>query len=293
MDRAALPRKRRQATAAGTLEYVLSGEGSPTLVLFNGAGVTLQGWRRLYPAIETLGRVLAWNRFGVAGSSRPLLPQTGTVVVDSLRELLAALALSPPYLLVGHSLGGLHAQLFARRFPHEVAGAVLIESTHARDRERLKGHEGRLAKVLGGLLSVPQRVFRANLHAEVDWIDATAREVEAAGPFPPVPLAVVTGGQVPPRWLSRPEQTRIKREHQLALATLSPRGRQVIAQRSGHFPQLTEPRVVLEVLREIAREAASGGRHALVEHVGGQQVQDGGEDALEPGHRQGVRGARA
>lgn len=292
MDLASLPRKRRLAISHGTLEYVLSGEGPPNIVLLNGAGVTLPGWGRLYPAIEAIGRVLAWNRFGVSGSSRPRLPQTGTVVVDSLRELLAALELRPPYLLVGHSLGGLHAQLFARRFPDEVAGLVLIESTHARDRERLKGHEGRLAKVLGGVLSVPQRIFRANLHSEMDWIDATAREVEAAGPFPPVPLAVVSGGQAPPKWLAPPEQLRIKREHQLALATLSPRGRQVIAARSGHFPQLTEPRVVLDAVREVAREAASA-RQALVEHVGGQHVQDAGEDALEPGHGQGMRGARA
>ena len=190
-----LPRKRKHATSAGTLEYVLSGEGAPTLVLLNGAGVTLEGWGRLYPDIGEIARVFAWNRFGVGRSSAPLLPQTGTVVIDSLRELLAALELAPPYLLVGHSLGGLHAQLFARRFPGEVAGLVLIEPTHPRDRELLKGHEGRLAQVLSRVLSVPQKLLRANLHSEMDWIDAAAREVEAAGPFPHVPLAVVSGGR--------------------------------------------------------------------------------------------------
>lgn len=290
-----LPRKTRHAAQAGTIEYVLAGAGAPTLVLLNGAGVTLEGWGRLHPGIERIGRVVAWNRFGVGRSSKPLLPQTGTVVVDSLRELLAALELAPPYLLVGHSLGGLYTQLFARRFPGEVAGMVLLESTHPRDRELLKGHEGRLAQVLGRVLSVPQKIFRANLHSEMDWIDSTAREVEAAGPFPPVPLAVVTGGHEPPRWLMPPEALRIKRAHQQALAKLSPRGRQVVARRSGHFPQLTQPELVLEVLREIAHEAREGpsGGQALVEHVGGQQVQDAGEDALEPGDGQGVGGARA
>jgi pimeloyl-ACP methyl ester carboxylesterase len=286
-----LPRKQKHTTAAGTLEYVLTGAGTPTLVLLNGAGVTLEGWGRLYPGIESIGRVFAWNRFGVGRSSRPMLPQTGTVVIDSLRELLAALQLPPPYLLVGHSLGGLHAQLFARRFPQEVAGMVLLEPTHPRDRELLKGHESRLAQVLGRVLPAPQKIFRANLHSEMDWIDAAAREVEAAGRFPPVPLAVVTGGNEPPRWLTPPGALRIKRANQQALATLSPRGRQVIARRSGHFPQLTQPELVLEVLREIAREASAG--QPLVEHVGGQQVQDAGEDPLEPRDRQGVGSARA
>ena len=290
-----LPRKTRHATQAGTLEYVLAGEGTPTLVLLNGAGVTLEGWGRLFPAVGRIGRVFAWNRFGVGRSSPPMLPQTGTVVVDSLREVLAALQLAPPWLLVGHSLGGLYAQLFARRFADEVAGVVLLESTHPRDRELLKGHEGRLAQVLGRVLSVPQKIFRANLHSEMDWIDATAREVEAAGPFPPVPLAVVTGGNEPPRWLAPPQVLRIKRAHQEALARLSPLGRQVIARRSGHFPQLTQPELVLEVLREVAAQARgrpSAGQ-ALVEHVGGQQVQDGAEHALEAPDRQGVGGAGA
>jgi pimeloyl-ACP methyl ester carboxylesterase len=286
-----LPRKQRYRTGAGSLEYVLSGEGAPTLVLLSGAGVTLEGWSRLYPGIERIGRVFAGNRFGVGGSSPPLLPQTGTVVVDSLREMLAALQLPAPYLLVGHSLGGLHVQLFARRFPRDVAGVVLIEATHPRDRELLKGHEGHLAKVLGNLLSVPQKLFRANLHSEMDWIDATAREVEAAGPFPNVPLAVVSGDNDPPRWLVPAEALRIRRAHQQALAKLSPRGRQVVARRSGHFPQLTQPELVLEVLREIAREAS--GRQPLVEHVDGEQVQQAREHPLEPGDRQGVRGARA
>jgi len=292
-----LPRKRKHATSAGTLEYVLSSEGSPTLVLLNGAGVTLEGWGRLYPDIEEIGRVFAWNRFGVGRSGKPVLPQTGTVIVDSLRELLGALELAPPYLLVGHSLGGLHAQLFARRFPGDVAGVVLVEPTHPRDRERLKGHEGRLAQVLSRVLSVPQKLLRANLESEMDWIDSAAREVEAAEPFPPVPLAVVSGGQEPPRWLMSPEALRAKRANQKALAALSPRGRQVIARRSGHFPQLTQPQLVLDVLREVAREAresaGSDRGDALVEHVRGQQVQDAGEHALQAPDGQGMGGARA
>ncbi|TFZ07893.1 alpha/beta hydrolase [Ramlibacter humi] len=281
-----LPRRQLLRTPAGRIEYVLSGEGPLTLLLFNGAGVTAEDWSRLYPGIESIGRVLAWNRAGVGRSAKPVSPQTGSVVVDSTRALLDALQLKPPYLLVGHSLGGLHAQLFARRFPHDVAGVLLLEATHPRDREQLKGHEGHLAKVLSRVLSLPQKLFRANLHSEMDWIDATAREVETAPPFPAVPLAVMSGGNDPPVWLVPPEVLRARRAHQRELAMLSPRGRQVIARRSGHFPQLTQPSLVLEVLRELGREA-------LVEHVGRQQVEDGGEHALELADGQRVRGPGA
>jgi pimeloyl-ACP methyl ester carboxylesterase len=78
------------------------------------------------------------------------------------------------------------------------------------------------------------------------------REVEAAGEFPPVPLRVVTGGLAPKGWLDSPGAVAARRMQQQELARLSPLGEQVIAQRSGHFPQLTEPEVVLDVLRALA-----------------------------------------
>ncbi|WP_427912694.1 alpha/beta fold hydrolase [Ramlibacter sp. MMS24-I3-19] len=261
-----LPGKRKQAIGDGTLEYVLSGRGPATLVLFNGSGVTLEGWTRLHPHVERFGRVLAFNRFGVGASSAPSQPQTGTTVLHAARELLDALALRPPYVLVGHSLGGLYANLFARRHSEEVAGVVLVEATHPQDRSTLHGHESHLAKVLAKLLSVPQSVFRANLHAELAWLDAAAQELEEAGPFPSVPLAVVSGGNEPPRWLVPSHVLRQRRQHQRELARLSPLGTHIVARRSGHFPQLTQPRLVLDAIRAVVRQAARVEEQARADH---------------------------
>lgn len=235
----------------------MSGQGAPSLLLFNGAGVTLEGWRELYPDIERIGTVFAWNRSGVGRSERPRVPQTGGQVVSSLRELLERVKLPPPYVLVGHSLGGMHANLFARLHPQQVAGVVFLEATHPRDREMLKGHESQLAAVLGRLFALPQRLFRANLHAEITQVDETARQLNAAGPFPPVPLVVVSGGNAPPKWLVSPAALEIRRAHQRDLARLSPLGEQVIAAHSGHFPQRSEPEVVLDAMRRVIRLGSS------------------------------------
>jgi pimeloyl-ACP methyl ester carboxylesterase len=94
-------------------------------VLFNGAGMSLQGWQPLYPEIEKLGRVFGWNRFGMQGSDAPRERQTGARVLGSLRELLGYVAIAPPYVLVAHSLGGLFANLYARLYPEEVAGVLV------------------------------------------------------------------------------------------------------------------------------------------------------------------------
>lgn len=251
--RATLPPIRALQTRSGRLSYVLSGSGPP-IVLFSGAGVSLQGWEPLYPQIEQLGTVFAWNRFGMQGSDPPPGRQTGTLVLGSLRELLGYAGLQPPYVLVAHSLGGLFANLYARLYPAEVAGVLFLESTHPEDREALRKHEHQLVQALGKLLTLPQVFFRPNVQRELACVDDTVREIESAGPFPDVPVRVVTGGLTPRAAAMSPAALGAKRANQQALARLSPRGEQVIAQKSGHFPQLTEPELVLRVLTELLSE---------------------------------------
>lgn len=246
-----LPPVRTARTSQGKLAYIVSGTGRPSIVLLNGAGVTLEGWRALYPGIEALGTVFAWNRFGVKGSDAPSRPQDGVAVIAALREVLDAAAVPPPYVLVAHSLGGLYANLFARLHPADVAGALFVEATHPADPALLRGHETFVARAISKVLALPQWVFRRNLHEEMEWIEATAAQVEAAGPFPGVPVRVVTGGQAPPAWMMSPAAVGARRAHQQELARLTAHGGQVIAQRSGHFPQLTEAPLVLETLAQL------------------------------------------
>lgn len=253
--RATLPPIRALQTRSGRLTCMLSGQGRPHIVLFSGAGMSLQGWEPLYPGIEQLGTVFGWNRFGMQGSDPARERQTGTVVLGSLRELLGYSGLEPPYLLVAHSLGGLYANLFARLYPEQVAGVVLIEAMHPADHEVLRKHENQLAATLFRILALPQALLRGNLHSELACVEDTVREVENAGPFPDVPLRVVTGGLTPRAWMMSPAAVGAKRAHQQELARLSPRGEQVIAQKSGHFPQMTEPELVLRVVAEVGGRA--------------------------------------
>lgn len=252
--RARLPAIHALQTRSGRLSYILSGHGAPHIVLFSGAGMSLQGWEPLYPGIERVGRVLAWNRFGMQGSDPPRQRQSGTTVLGSLRELLGYTDLAPPYVLVAHSLGGLFANLYARLYPREVAGVLFVEATHPADHAVLKKHEREIERALAKLLTLPQVFFKPNLHTELASVEDTVREIEAAGPFPEVPLRVLTGGLTPRAWMMSPAAVGARRANQQELARLSPLGEQVIAQKSGHFPQLTEPQLVLRVLEELLVE---------------------------------------
>jgi pimeloyl-ACP methyl ester carboxylesterase len=248
-----LPPIRALQTRSGRLTCMLSGEGDPTIVLFSGAGMSLQGWEPLYPGIEKLGTVFGWNRFGLQGSDPPPARQTGGVVLASMRELLGYSGLAPPFVLVAHSLGGLFANLFARLHPHEVAGVLLLEATHPDDQEVLKKHESELVKALGRMLVLPEVLLEANVRIELACVEDTVREIASAGPFPDVPLRVITGGLTPRAASMSPAVAGARRANQQALARLSPQGEQVIAHKSGHFPQLTEPDLVLHVLSDLLR----------------------------------------
>lgn len=116
------------------VESLLAGpaKGAPVVVFENGARLTLDSWRLVVDAVSHDATVLAHNRAGY-GQSDPIDgPRSGEAVVEELRALLAAKGLKPPYVLVGHSLGGLYMQWFARRYPQEVQALVLVDSVYPR-----------------------------------------------------------------------------------------------------------------------------------------------------------------
>ncbi|WP_052736095.1 alpha/beta fold hydrolase [Aquincola tertiaricarbonis] len=243
------------------IEFAVQGHGRIGVVLVNGAGGPLEGWHRLWQPLAERTRVLAYNRAGIGRSARPVAAQAGPRLVAELRALMALAELPRPCLLVAHSLGGLIANLYARQHPGEVAGMVLLEATAPEDPPLLAAHAGRLQRLLQSTLD---RVWPADPLGEVRQVPATLAALAAAPPFPAIPLRVVTGAAPAMAWATPAQARALRAAHQRGLATLSPHGQQVMAPRSGHFPQFSEPELVLrEVLALLdLLEAAAGTREA-------------------------------
>ncbi|MBW7475801.1 alpha/beta hydrolase [Paenibacillus oenotherae] len=246
--------KKKVLTTSGSIEYAQAGEGFPAVILINGGNGPIEGWYKVFHELAAETTVLAYNRLGVGGSDKPSSPQHGDQIVSSLRQLLQGVGLRPPYILVGHSLGGLYANLFARQYPDEIAGVVLLDSSHPQDL-LINDTQNAFIRGINRILRMFDSLSSHRKWNEVQFVEETAKQIRLAGPFPHVPLFVVSGGKKPPMM---PEHAfQIRKANQKDLVKLSNQGRHILASRSGHFPQMSEPEIVLQAVQACLNEVRS------------------------------------
>jgi len=106
-----------------------TGSGSPTVVLTSGLGESSANWARIAPAVAGTTRVCAYDRAGQGWSEDAPSQQDGLQAAADLHTLLDRAGEHGPYVLVGHSIGGDHAMVYASRYPEQVAGVVLLDAT--------------------------------------------------------------------------------------------------------------------------------------------------------------------
>jgi pimeloyl-ACP methyl ester carboxylesterase len=118
------------------------GEGSPTVILDHLGDGTSAQWGWVQPAVATATRVCAYDRAGHGWSDPGAEPRDAHHQARELHALLTNANIPGPYVLVGHSLGGLYVRMYADQHPSDVAGMVLIEGTHPDVWTRLGMREG-------------------------------------------------------------------------------------------------------------------------------------------------------
>ena len=245
-----LPVKRTITLNGITTEYSLSGENGPVIVLVNGFRMPMTSWDKLYPEIQSCGRIFAYNRHGVGKTSKASCPQTGEEVIKSLESVLQAMDLPPPYILVAHSLGGIFTNLYARINPTSVSAVIFVDAAHPDEKQTQKEFKPPfLVRLVTGGLKMMDTLFDKYQHSEDECIDETLQQIMGAGDFPPIPIAVITGGKKMP--LAPDASFAAHLQCQKLLTTLSPDSVQIVAENSGHFPQITEPELVVNAIKDI------------------------------------------
>jgi pimeloyl-ACP methyl ester carboxylesterase len=131
-------RDRRRFAAPGVLgavgghrlHYRCDGSGAPAVVLEAGIAASSLTWSRVRPAIAQSTRVFSYDRAGLAWSEGTSDARSMTALVTELERLLEHAGIQPPYILVGHSFGGLVIRAFAQRHPARVAGLIFVDPLH-------------------------------------------------------------------------------------------------------------------------------------------------------------------
>jgi hypothetical protein len=120
------------------LHLVSKGEGGPTVVLDAGLGGGSLHWSLVQPEVAKFTRVVAIDRAGNGWSDESPMDRTSENIVTEMHAALHEASIQGPYILVGHSFGGLNIRLFASKYPDEVAGVVLVDSGHEDALEKMK-----------------------------------------------------------------------------------------------------------------------------------------------------------
>ncbi len=113
------------------------GEGSPTVVMECGLGGLSLVWSLVQTEVAKFTRVCTYDRAGYGWSESSSKPRTSQEMVEELHTLLTNAGIESPYILVGHSLGGLNLRLFASQYPDEVVGMVLVDAVPANAYSRI------------------------------------------------------------------------------------------------------------------------------------------------------------
>ena len=114
------------------------GKGSPIIIFDSGVGGSHLDWIKVQSRAGKLTQACSYARSGSGWSAMGIKPRTSKRIVDELTKILKIAKKEPPYILVGHSFGGLNMQFFARTKPEEVMGLILVDSIHAEQYKRFE-----------------------------------------------------------------------------------------------------------------------------------------------------------
>jgi pimeloyl-ACP methyl ester carboxylesterase len=258
------------------------GSGSPTVVF--EADLDQYGSLSWVPVQERIGeltRACSYDRAGILWSEPGPLPRDGETIARELSAVLDAAGEEGPYILVGHAFGGAYIRIFAGKYPDDVCGMVLIESSHPEMLTRFAeygvvpeipdrnirplilflSHLGSPGRYKGNVYNLPPEIYdpvQAFLpESSMAWFDETvespdtlaqAGRYEYLGDWPLIVLA--TSGPSPSLGVLGQKLDDLSLEMQRELLLLSENS-EFRSYQIGHYPQLQDPEVVIEAIQDV------------------------------------------
>ncbi|RVT46001.1 alpha/beta hydrolase [Rheinheimera sediminis] len=225
-------------------QFIVKGKGSPTIIFETGAGDNTSSWRELSEALSRHATVVRYDR----QQSLSLKARTGKEIAHQLQQKLQAQGLQPPYILVGHSIGGPFALSFATEFPTQTAAVVLVDGRPAGFTQACEQAKGRLCDI-PALLKLTLAPWVA---AEIEGLEQTYQQHQNYQHFPDIPVVLFSATNPPP--LSDATFMRVWIEQQELQAKKFRQGKLILVPDSGHYVHHDYPELVAaEILQLIQK----------------------------------------
>jgi pimeloyl-ACP methyl ester carboxylesterase len=252
------------------LYYQCFGQGTPPVIVepgLGGAPTVNSSWALITAEIQKLTRICIYDRAGLGRSDKAPLPRTSNDVARDLHNLLGRIPVPGPYIFAAHSMGGFHVRVFAHLYPREVAGIVLVDSSHPDQENQLATAFPTVsldepAAMATARYQWTNASFIYNNPEGLDW-NASTEQVRNAGSLGTIPLIVISRNTDPMVWgyfLGLSEQDNHKpgqlwQALQRDLVTLSPNSSFVTAATSDHDIQIAEPSVVIDAIAKLVQKS--------------------------------------
>ncbi|GAF65828.1 putative hydrolase [Bacillus sp. TS-2] len=212
----------------------------PTVVMEAGYGDDSSTWDLILEEISKISKVVVYDRAGLGGSKLLSSLRTSEEMVKELYSLLKHLELDPPYLLVGHSFGGMNMRLFATKYESLVSGLVLIDSTPEEYIERF------LPIMPESFQSAYYKQFTHEGNTE-DFIESL-KQVKLSKRRLRIPMIVLSAGKK--KHYSK-EAQQLWHKLQKETLNLSNNGQYQMIQDSGHYIHHDRPEIIIQALKKL------------------------------------------
>ena len=227
-----------------SLNLLIGGQGSPAVVFEGGFGTGIASWSTVQKEVAAFARTVSYDRAGLGQSELGPKPRSAKQIATELHTALEKAGIKPPYVLVGHSFGGIYVRVFGDMYPKEVVGMVLIDPSQESFNDWLKKSQlARLKDAQAQIAKAPEGVQAEAAATEVSYGEARVAKVP---PGIPVTLLSATEDETMPAdarrlWIEK---------HEEWIATV-PGGKHIVVEKTQHFIQAQQPKLVIETIQQM------------------------------------------
>jgi pimeloyl-ACP methyl ester carboxylesterase len=226
------------------LQLLIGGQGSPAVIFEGGFGTGIASWSTVQKDVAAFAQTVSYDRAGLGQSDPGPKPRSAKQIATELHAALQKSGIKPPYVMVGHSFGGIYVRVFADLYPKEVVGIVLIDPSQESFNDwleknlpdRLKAAQSDVAKAQEGV------------QAEFASLATSYAQARAAKVPEKIPVTLLTATE--DESISAEARKIWIEKHKEWLATV-PGSKHIVVEGASHFIQAQRPALVIDTIKQV------------------------------------------